>query len=253
MNCKYFSVNKDGCSIRCKLFYTDLYFIDQVVLYAHGFGGNKENKAAERFASKALSKHKNVGVLAFDWPCHGEDGRKKIDLADCDKYLSLVIEHAKNAVGAHTLFAYATSFGGYLVLKFISEHMNPFCRIALRSAAVNMFDVMKDDLVSEKEWSVLEKGKDVLVGFDRKIRISKAFMDSLKEADITKRSFVDENSTILTIHGTKDEVVPIEPVRSFAMENHIRFISVENADHRFVDSKRMDEATNAVVQFFWPM
>lgn len=93
MHNRYFSINKGGCSIRCKLYYNDLNSICQLVLYEHGFGGNKDNKAAERFAQKALSKHKDVGLLAFDWPCHGEDARKRISMEDCDRYLALMVEY----------------------------------------------------------------------------------------------------------------------------------------------------------------
>ena len=253
MNNKYFSINREGYSIRCTLYYNELSAISQVVLCCHGFGGNKENKAALRLAQKVLHKRSDIGFLAFDWPCHGQDARKKLDLDDCDHYLTLVIDYAKNDLGAQTLFVFATSFGAYLNLKYISEHENPFCKIALRSAAVRMYEVLDDDnIMTPKERESLKKGKDILVGFSRKIRITKQFEDSLITADITKRSYAAFSDRIILIHGTKDEIVPIAPVREFAEGNSIPFFPIENADHRFVDSGKMEEATMEVVRFFWP-
>ena len=43
----------------------------------------------------------------------------------------------------------------------------------------------------------------------------------------------------------------VAPVWEFAEENHIPFFPIENADHRFVDAGKMEEATMDVVRFFW--
>ena len=252
MNSKYFSINKEGCSIRCKLYYNDLNTVSQAVVCAHGFGGNKENKAVERLAMKVLSKRKDVVLLVFDWPCHGEDARNKLTLEDCDHYLTLVIDYAGNDLGAEILFIYANSFGGYLTLKYISEHENPFRKIALRSAAVRMYGILEGGIMTEKEKDALAKGKDVLLGFQRKIRVTKPFADSLRENDITKRQYLDYSDVIMMLHGTKDELVPLGPVKEFAEENLIPFIPIENADHRFIDPGKADIAANEVMRFFWP-
>ena len=115
-----------------------------------------------------------------------------------------------------------------------------------------MYEVLENRILTEKEKNALEKGKDVLVGFNRKIKISRPFMDSLKEADITKRPYGDFSDRILFIHGTKDELVPPASVQGFARENHIPFITVENADHRFTDSRKTETAIHEIIRFFWP-
>lgn len=250
---KYLSINKDGCSVRCKMYYNAPNPLSQVVLCCHGFGGNKDNKAAEHLAQKVLRKRNDVGFLAFDWPCHGEDARGSLDLADCDRYLGLVIDYARKELGARSLLVHAVSFGAYLVLKYISEHDNPFDRITLRSAAVKMHEILEGDgIMTQAERDSIKKGKEVPVGFHRKVRIGKPFLDSLKDADITSRSFIGVRDRIILIHGTKDEIVPIGSVREFAAENGIPFYPVENADHRFIDAGKMEEATMDMIRFFWP-
>lgn len=47
-----------------------------MVICTHGFGGNKENHSAAKFAQQLISKYKGYGAIVFDWPCHGQDARK---------------------------------------------------------------------------------------------------------------------------------------------------------------------------------
>ena len=50
---KYFDINESGFSIRCKLYYNkDLHDLPHIVVATYGFGGNKDNKAIEKFAER---------------------------------------------------------------------------------------------------------------------------------------------------------------------------------------------------------
>ena len=87
---KYYTVNAEGCSIRCKLYAGELP-PERVILYGHGFGGHKDNKAAQHFALRLLEKNRRAALVCFDWPCHGEDVRKVLRLEDSDLNLRLVL------------------------------------------------------------------------------------------------------------------------------------------------------------------
>jgi len=245
---KEFSINQNGCSIRCKL-YDAAGTPERVVLYAHGFGGHKNNRAAARFAEYVTAKQKGVAVLCFDWPCHGEDARKKLLLDDCEMYIRCLTDYVHLQYPGAALQVYATSFGGYLFLRYIAEHGNPFDRLALRCPAVPMYQVMTERIVTAEEAEKLKKGKDILVGFDRKVKISPDFLDSLKAADLTSLDFTPFCNDILILHGTKDEIVPIRAVEAFAEKNRIPFFPIENADHRFIDPKAMHEAIELIAEF----
>ena len=248
---KYFQINAEGCSIRCKLYLGDgTAEVRKLVLFGHGFGGHKDNKAAERFARHILEKNRGAAVVTFNWPCHGDDVRKTLRLEDCDLYLRLLLSSLRERFGTAELFAYATSFGGYLFLKYISEHGSPFSRIALRCPAVNMYDVITKAIMSEEDRERIRSGKTALVGFDRKIEIDGVFLDSVKQADITQRSFLVYADDLLILHGTRDEIVPFDAVRAFAEENVIEFEAVEGADHRFLDSAKMAAVIVRIAAFF---
>ena len=129
---RYFEINRQGHNIRCKIYFQDLRAAGRAVVFCTGFAGHKDNNAARGFAEKLLSKHKDMAVVVFDWPAHGDDVKKKLTLDDCDTYLGYVIGEIRDRYGIGELYAYATSFGGYLVLKYISENGDPFRKIVLR-------------------------------------------------------------------------------------------------------------------------
>ena len=251
MKIKYHTINQNGHSIRCKLFYDDLHDIRRAVLFAHGFAGHKETKAAEKFAEAAISKRKGTLVMAFDWPCHGEDAKTKLTLSDCDAYITLCTKYLAELAGAENVSVCATSFGAYLILKYIAEHGNPFRRIALRSPAVTMYQLITQNIMNEENLRAVARGKEAQVGFDRKVRVRAEFLRELEEADITRLDYMEYSDNILILHGMKDEIVPVDTALKFADDNLIESITFEKADHRFIDQKIMSEAIAKMIDFLF--
>ncbi len=248
---KYFDINENKLSIRSKIYCNDIRNIKNVILFLHGFGGHKDNRACARFAEQTISKYKKAAVVVFDWPCHGSDARNKLSLADCDTYLTLVLEYINKTWTPETVDCYATSFGGYLVLKYISEHGNPFHKIALRCPAIGIYDSMMNNIMTEENKIAIEKGRDVPVGFDRLVKINKEYLEELKANDIRKWDFMEFADDILMIHGTEDEIIPYRDAVDFSENNVIELISVEGADHRFRDPKLIDKAHSDILKFFF--
>ena len=204
---KYFDINSMGSNIKAKIYCKDIRNIDKVVISCHGFGGSKDNNATKKLADSMLDVYDDVAVISFDWPAHGNDVKQKLDLNDCDAYLESVIDYCKNVLGATKIYSQATSFGGYLVLKYVSEHGNPFEKIALRCPAVNMHDALVERIMTEDQVEDVERGKIVDCGFDRKIKITKDFVDQLASNNILDRDFIDYSDDILIMHGTNDELI----------------------------------------------
>lgn len=247
---KKFDINKDGCSVRCRLLVENGgRTFSWVVVCTHGFGSHKDVANITRFAEKYLGKHADDAVIAFDWPCHGQDGRKKLELSDCLQYLGLVVEYAKETLGAERIFNYSVSFGGYLTLVFLHEQGNPFTKVALRAPGIRMYELMLHN-VADTDRDKLEKGKEVMIGYERKMKVDKGLFDDLKSHDVRQWEYLDWAEDMLVIHGTADEMVPIEDSRAFCDANIIEFVPVEGADHPFRNPKLMDSAIHRVVGFF---
>lgn len=246
---RYFEINESGHNIRCKLYYSDLKSIRRVVIFCHGFGGHKDNGAAEKFAERLVSKYKGAAMVTFNWACHGDDVKKKLALSDCFSYLNLVVEHVGQRFATEDLTCYATSFGGYVTLRYLLEWGNPFRKIVLRCPAVNMLDALSANIMTAENRELLARGKDAMVGFDRKVPVSPAFLEEIRVCDIREKDFLDFAEDILVIHGTADEIIPYEESYRFADNNLMEFVSVEGADHRFRDPKKMETAMKAMFAF----
>ncbi len=255
-------IKADAYNINTLIYYNDIKDIRKAVVFGHGFGGHKDNKAAERFANRVLEKNKGIAVITFDWPAHGSDVHKNLRLDDCMSYLEHVIAYAHEQLKAEELYGYATSFGGYLFLRYLSlkgkrqsydDGENPashFKKLALRNPAIEMYNVITSTIIDDEEFEIIMKGKPVLVGFDRKIRVDKEFLDELKESDITEYDYIDYADDILILQGMLDELVPPESVKRFADDNLIDYIPVERADHRFTDLNTMHYAINEIIKYF---
>ena len=247
---RYFEINENGHNIRCKIYCHNLKDIRRIVLFAHGFGGHKDNGAAEKFALRLVTKYKGSAMVTFDWPGHGEDVKKSFHLEDCMIYMRLVLEYIGQKYQTDEIYSYATSFGAYLTLKYISEHGNPFKKIVLRCPAVDVYDVMTTTIISPNDYERLKKGKEVLVGFDRKVMIGMSLLEEMKANDIRQLDFIDYAEDILIIHGTEDEIVAFDVVRDFAENNVIEFAPVEGADHRFRNERKMEIAIKTILDFY---
>ena len=133
---KHFDINEQGLSIRCKLICSNndktARTFEHIAIVTHGFGSNKETAGTANFGEHLTSKYKGWGVIAFDWPCHGMDARKKLTIGECLTYLTIVTEYAKRELQAKDVCIYSTSLGGYLTLRYLIEVGNPFRKIALR-------------------------------------------------------------------------------------------------------------------------
>ena len=247
---KYFTINKNKTSIRCKLYCMNDKAIDSVIVFGHGFAGHKDNKAAEKLANKIQKINDHMAVVTFDWPCHGDDATGKLRLSDCLDYLKNVIEYIEQRFRTNKMYACATSFGGYLFLKYIEANGNPFSSIVLRCPAVDMYDVLTKKIMTADDLDTARRGKPVFAGFDRKIRVTKDFLSELKENDISTYDFRMYKDSVVIIHGTKDEIVSFDSVRNFAEKNNITFYGIESADHRFTDPQKMNEVISIMIKEF---
>ena len=250
---KHFDINEEGYSVRCRLIaHSEARSYPRVVICTHGFGSSKDVGNITRFAEKETAKYKTDAVICFDWPCHGQDARKKLVLSECLEYLKLVVDYAKEQLKAQTLLIYSVSFGGYLTLRYLHDFCNPFAKVALRCPGLRMYELMQKNVPADDQ-KKLAKGKEVMVGFQRKMKIDQQLLYDLKEGDVRQYEYFDWADNMLILHGTADTTVPIGDSQQFAENNVIEFIPVEGADHPFRDPKLMDMAIHTVIEFFAPV
>ena len=196
-----------------------------------------------------LDSYDDICVISFDLPCHGKDVRQKLSLNDCMNYYSDMLSYIYKVFNPENIYLNATSFGGYLGLKYISENPNPFRKIVLRCPAINMYEILNNNILNDESLKALKSGKSILVGFDKKMRLTPDFVSDLKNNDITKYDFSNYSEDIMIFQGTHDELVSFEKVKEFANKNGIEFIDILGADHMFHDPKKMNEFIEYATDF----
>lgn len=262
---KYFNLSDADFPIRCKIYFglsegkyedagpdspplTDAF--RRVIVFCHGFAGHKDNHAAELLAGRILEKHTDTALVIFNWPAHGDDKHEFLDLGDCDRYLDTMIKFVQDTYHPKILEACATSFGAYLLLKYLSEHgSNPFYRICLRCPAIVMYYVLTGVILPPEDLKTLAEGGNVSSGFDRLVVITPDFVQELKKEDIRQRDFRKYADRIRIVQGTADELVPYREVAAFAEKNGIGIRLVKDADHRFLDPRKMDIVIDTFMDF----
>jgi dipeptidyl aminopeptidase/acylaminoacyl peptidase len=163
--------------------------------------------------------------------------------------MKLVVGYASRELGAVKIFNYSVSFGGYLTLLYIAQNGSPFAKTALRAPGIRMHDLMLR-YVKDTDREKLEKGKEIEIGYERKMKADKSLFEELAAGDVRKYEYFEWADSMLVLHGTADEMVPIGDSIQFCENNVIEFIPVEGADHPFRNPKLMDTAIHTVVEFF---
>lgn len=193
---------------------------NKVIIYVHGLGSDKT--FINRFY-KQLNDN-NIGVIAYDQPCHGDDMQDFINfsLNKCIDYLNKVINYTKEKYNCN-IYLFGSSFGGFVILnKLLQRNIN---KTFLMCPAVNFWDIVKyktgiDDGYFEKH--------EYLPMYNN-IKIYKHNYLEFKIANeyIKKNKF----SNVFVIHGKNDKTVKYSDIVNFCNKSKLKLQIIENGEH----------------------
>lgn len=236
----YIDSSNNSYEIFCDLYLPENESIEKIIIACHGFGGDK-NSSAILMLAKTLTKY-NIGVLAFDFPGHGISNASGYEytLENCIGDINDVEEYIKKELDIKNIGFFATSFGAYAVLLKINRDKKIYSSIILRCPALNMKSIFENSILRADLKDFIKKGECEL-GFERKIIVTKRFYEELIKNDIFK--LYNTKNEIVIIHGTKDDVAPIEDSIKFRnkFKNIVKLFKVEGADHRFKKEGELEQ------------
>lgn len=238
---RYFQLKDNGLCVNCKL-YTASNSIKRVILFGHGFTGNKDNRTAQMLFDRVSRSDRETALMTLDFPAHGDDASDDLTVERCLQYIDTALDHIRTALKPAEIDGGGVSFGGYLMLRYIAEHGDPFQKLVLRSPAVNMYEVVTQYFMNENDINRCLAGETIHVGSSNIIAVKHAFISSLERSDILAFDYKPFASAIYLVHGVDDEIVDFECVKHFAEANHIQYAALENAGHHFADPEKLDEA-----------
>ena len=219
-----------------------------VLLCLHGYVGSKESNVIT--ALRESLDAKGIGVVTFDWPAHGESEVPDADLTveNCLVDMETVLAWLHERVNV-PISCFATSFGGYLATIYRHEYPEVFQHLILRSPALKMAEILRG-LLTEQEFTALMAGEEIVQGFDRKIKIGKAFYESLCRHD-AYTPVPPHTENMLILQGDADAVVDPQDTIAYAHKNDIQLVLFPGADHFYQDpgeKERIVSETEAFLQ-----
>lgn len=222
---------------------------EKAVIVIHGFGSSKDSPTAQMLLREL--PRRNMGVLAFDFPAHGDspaDG-EMLRLGNCLDDLQAAEQFLRERLPGAQLYYFGSSFGAYIALNYITEREHEGKKAFLRSAAVNMPDLFRTPTPEQAER--LKKYGYVLLdyGNERPLKVTWAFIEDLWSHDLFE-SFHAGGAELKMIHGCSDETILYERAKAFAEKFNIDIISLAGGDHRLSLPGMPERVLEEAVGFF---
>lgn len=221
---------------------------DVIILAMHGFAGDRKSSCIKLLEERANAE--GMGLIKFDWPCHGESeaGDNALTVKNCLADLDSIVTYTKSKFpGIRNTVAFSTSFGGYLTLLYNYYSKDVFTHIILRSPAIKMYDILMNKLLNDAAKAKLAENKEVSFGFERLLKISAPFAEEIKNNDIIKLYGDTELKSVSIIHGTCDDIVPFYDSSEFSELHKCSLYPVLGADHRYKKSGELDAVISAAL------
>ena len=224
-------ISRGDLKIPCKIFEPDFCEVNQVIIGIHGFGGSKESSVLAAVAEEMFFY--NTGMIAFDFPGHGESPltARDLSLKNCCDCLMAVADYAREVFpGAEKFCIFASSFGAYIALLAIDslkENLGRF-KMVLRCPAVRMNKTFLK-IARTDDKGLMKKGR-IICGYDRKMEIGYSFFEQLQ----LNNAVADHDMPMLILQGDQDELVDLEDVEFFRLLNGKScLVTIPGATHRF--------------------
>ena len=221
----------------------------KIVIVSHGFGSSRGSTTVETI--KRVMPEVGIGVLAYDFPGHGDSapGKPELRIENCLDALAAMEEMAREKAPDADICYFSSSFGAYITLIYLMKREHSGKKAFFRSAAVNMPDIYRK-LEEQQEKELKTRGyTEVDHGFDRPVIITAGMRKDFSENDVFEM-YKPGKTKIRMISGTDDEVIDPEAMRRFADKFSIDITWVEGGDHGLSIPGAEDKVMALAKEFF---
>lgn len=228
----------------------------RIIIMVHGFTSNKACATAE-LLFRRLPKD-GFGVVTYDQPGHGEAADDVLGVFNCIDSLETVEQYVKKRFPGVEIGYFGSSYGAYVTSMYISTREHKGNKAFLRSAAVNMPELIIEPL--KKGWSneieQMLKNQGYIepdLGLGDTIKIPTGYIKELNENNLIEK-FDNEkfgHTDFEFIHGAEDPVVNIHVAKSFAEKFGFKFNIIEGEGHSICDKEDSpDKVADLAIAFF---
>uniref|UniRef100_A0A0D9WJ65 Serine aminopeptidase S33 domain-containing protein n=1 Tax=Leersia perrieri TaxID=77586 RepID=A0A0D9WJ65_9ORYZ len=220
-----------------------------LVILCHGFRATKDDSILVDFVS-ALTRE-GINAFRFDFSGNGESegqfqyGNYRREADDLRSVVSYFTEQKYNIIGlvghskgGNAVLLYASMYHDIPVIVNISGRFALERGIDGRLGKNFMQRIKKDGYIDVRN----RKGE-----FEYRVT-EESLKDRLSTDTLLSSRSISKDCRVLTIHGSKDEIVPVQDALMFAanIQNHKLHI-IEEANHRYTGHEK--ELTTLVLDF----
>jgi len=204
-----------------------------LVVFAHGFAGNKNENGLFVQAADYFARH-GLSVLRFDFRACGENGGKfkNVRLYDLVSDLENIFLYIKSDPQLRLLPIGFVGFSLGAGIGLLSTV--PIDSYVFWSPAI----YTRNDMVPRYENELEEKGFIV----KGNVKISKGFIDDL-DSDAIPNSLCGLTTPVLLIHGSADQRIPytssMRALRILQASSKSKLVTIPEADHAYRANPQM--------------
>lgn len=207
-----------------------------IVIAVHGFTSSRDCSTYQMLLRRMPEA--GYGVLGIELPGHGtaESSREPLRIEGCLNSIAAADAYCAVNYPGIEVFYFASSFGAYLTMLYMTKREHIGKKAFLRSAAVDMPTLVVKEHPNEEEQKKLDALKTTGYydeGFDglgRPVRITMEFYRDLAETDLFE-IFNSGDSRFMMAHGAEDAVISPKAAREFATKFQIPLTMYEGEGH----------------------
>lgn len=212
---------------------------DEIVIVIHGFSsfGTKELGGAPYVARELGYVSKSSIRLDLDNRGNSELDFYNASIPNYIKQVDCVVEHCKS-LGYSKISIVGTSFGGITALGYFLDNPSKIYRMCLRAPVLDFYKLAQNrhknfEELREQGYFEFHSYKD-----DKMIKVDFNCIESSKNYSMYERA-KEVTCPLMIIHGTSDDVVPIEPAKELIN-------SFPNAELKIIDGANHDLGVSGV-------
>lgn len=223
----------------------------KIVIVSHGFGTSKMANTTQLLMD--IWPAKGVGVIAYDFPGHGDsvEDDPPLTVRNCVETLENVETLIAEKYPEAKILYFSSSFGAYITLLYLTYREHRGLKAFLRSTAVNMPEKFQNYLKQEQA-DFHDNGYTIIDNeYDQGIKVTTELIsESADEKNDVFKVYKPGKITVHMIHGENDEVIDFEAAKQFAEQFGVPITQVEGGDHRLSMPGGEDKVVFAAEKLF---
>ncbi|WP_329886105.1 alpha/beta fold hydrolase [Pseudoramibacter faecis] len=224
----------------------------QIVIMIHGFESSKACATGQLLFRRMVPA--GLGVIAYDQPGHGsaEARREPLTLDACFESLAAVENAAAERWPRARPVYFASSFGAYVALLYVSLRPHLGRRLFVRCGAVNMPTLFLGSAPDPAALALLERQGYLQpnLGIGDPVKVSARMFADFAAHDLFKR-FRPGEAAVCMVHGEADPVVPVAAARAFAARFDLPITVFPGENHSLnADPGTPDRVADLALAFF---